>query len=480
MFEQSDQELQACRNLLLDFMSNSLQGILIVDSRGTISFVNPAAADIFGCKAEELQGRQFEFSLQPGVTSKLDVKSRDGKTAAVEMRAMETEWDAEKVYFVTLRDVTGCKKMEEALRDSEERFRATFNQAAVGIAHIDPDGRWLRINQKFCEIVGYTEEELKGLTVLDITHPHDVEASHKHLQLLLDGKLGSYSLEKRYIRKDGSTVWVNLNVSVVSDPAGMHRYLVGVIEDITARKRAEEEVEVLNTDLAARAAELEAINMELEAFSHTVSHDLRTHLSNIGGYSQVVLELCAERLDEQCTGYLKEIFRGTERMNQLIGTILNFSRLTRGGMEREAVNLSEMAKEIAAEMRLKQPEREVKFTFAEGVMVNGDPKLLRVVMENLLGNAWKYTSRQKAGVIEFGAVEVEGKRACFVRDNGIGFGMANSGKLFTPFQRLPGADEFKGHGIGLATVQRIIRRHGGRVWAEGEAGKGATFFFLLP
>ncbi len=256
--------------------------------------------------------------------------------------------------------------------------------------------------------------------------------------------------------------------------------MVGVVEDISARKQAEEQIERLNTDLAARAAELESANMELEAFNYSVSHDLRKPLTVINSYCQVIMEMCGVSLDEQCQGYLKEIYDGTLRMNQLIDALLNFSRLTHCELKPETVDLSAMALDITAELRVAELERRVTFAIAEGVTVDGDPALLRVVLENFLGNAWKYTGAREEAVIEFGVAEIDGKPACFVRDNGTGFDMEYAEKLFIPFQRLPGAHEFKGHGIGLATVERIVRRHGGTVWAEGEPDKGATFWFTLP
>ncbi len=232
--------------------------------------------------------------------------------------------------------------------------------------------------------------------------------------------------------------------------------------------------------LEARALELESANRELEAFSYSVAHDLRRPLTTINGYCQVIRELCGENLDEQCRGYLREAYEGTLRMNQLIDTLLTFSRLAHAELHRETFNLSTMAHEIAAELEQSEPARRVTFRIAEGIQVNGDAGLIMVVMENLLGNAWKYTGAREEAVIEFGTADFDGKPACFVRDNGPGFAMADAEKLFVPFQRLPGSDQFKGHGIGLATVERIIRRHDGRIWAEGEPGKGATFYFTLP
>jgi PAS domain S-box-containing protein len=249
--------------------------------------------------------------------------------------------------------------------------------------------------------------------------------------------------------------------------------------DMSERKRLEEKLEILYADLAARAAELEAANSELEAFNYSVSHDLRRPLTVINGYCQVIQELSGDKLDEPSKGYLQEIYEGTLRMNRLIDTLLNFSRITRVGMHHEEVDLSRMAHEVTAELRLSEPKRRVTFHVADGVKADGDANLLRVVLDNLLGNAWKYTGTRKEGIIEFGTLEVDGKPAYSVRDNGAGFDMAHSDKLFTSFHRLPGAEECRGFGIGLATVERIIRRHGGRVWAESDPGQGATFYFTL-
>ena len=231
--------------------------------------------------------------------------------------------------------------------------------------------------------------------------------------------------------------------------------------------------------LIARAAELEAANIELEAFNYTVSHDLRKPLTVINGYCQVIKELCGNQLDEDCKEYLREVYEGTLRMNRLIDTLLNFSRVARVEMRREKVDLSDMAQEVAAELRLAEPERRVTFRIAEGITADGDAGLLRVVLDNLLGNAWKYTGKREETVIEFGVTEIDGKPACFVRDNGPDSTWRMRTSCSFPSSASP-ARRFEGHGIGLATVERIIRRHGGRVWAEGKPGKGATFYFTLP
>jgi light-regulated signal transduction histidine kinase (bacteriophytochrome) len=187
----------------------------------------------------------------------------------------------------------------------------------------------------------------------------------------------------------------------------------------------------------------------------------------------------SDRLDDDCLGFIRTIFDETQRMNQLIGTLLNFSRVVSSELTPVMVDLSDLANRIADGLRQSRPERRSTFRIEEGITVNGDTRLLMVVMENLLGNAWKYTGKKETPVIEFGMTEIDGRPACFIRDNGAGFDMAKADKLFVPFQRLHDKPEFAGFGIGLATVQRIIQRHGGRIWAKGEPDKGATFYFTL-
>jgi len=249
--------------------------------------------------------------------------------------------------------------------------------------------------------------------------------------------------------------------------------------DITERKRAEAALEKLNTELKNRTVELECSNSDLETFNYTASHDLRSHLNNIYGLSQILLELRATLPDEQIHSSILDIKTASERMEQLIASILDFSRLLKCEMARKEVSLSSVANDITALLGLASPERRVTFMIADGVLVYGDARLLRIVLENLIINAWKYTAGKEDAVIEFAITEHGGEPVYFVRDNGIGFDMADADKLFVAFRRLKREDGVAGQGIGLATVQRIISRHGGRVWAESEPGRGATFYFTL-
>ena len=228
-----------------------------------------------------------------------------------------------------------------------------------------------------------------------------------------------------------------------------------------------------------RSIELEFLNQELNAFNYTVAHDLRSPLVWIGGYCLLILKHHRDRLDDDSRNYLEEMYDGIHRMEQLIVALLDFSQLAQGELIHESSELSVMAKNVAEKLVLTEPERQATFHIAEGIAANGDQRLLRAVMENLLSNAWKYTREQEEAIIEFGVTKYKGNRAYFVRDNGAGFDMASAGRLFVPFQRLHDSDRFKGNGIGLATVKRIISRHKGKIWAESQTGKGATFYFTL-
>jgi PAS domain S-box-containing protein len=386
------------------------------------------------------------------------------------------------------------------LKESEERYRRLYNETPVMLHSVDRAGRLVNVSNYWLEYLGYGRDEVLGrkstelLTADSRRYAEEVALP----EFFATGSL--HDIPYRVMKKNGEVIDVLMTAAAERDGSGEIVSSLAVTVDVTDRKKAAEEIATLNLRLHARAAELEetnceletaledleAVNLELatsnhdlEALNRTVSHDLRSPLTGINGFCELMLDFAPGRLDPQSIEYLRHIHSSAKRMDQLIVSLLEFARLSHCELRREKVDLSREANGIAAELRIAGQERAVEFSIAEGVTAEGDPRLLRLVLQNLLGNAWKYTGREESAIIEFGTSDVDGRTACFVRDNGPGFPMAEAEKLFNPFHRLPGAAGFAGHGIGLATVHRIIQRHGGRVWGEGEPGKGATFYFSL-
>ncbi|HEY7746636.1 MAG TPA: PAS domain S-box protein [Desulfuromonadales bacterium] len=471
--------------------------IATLDADLTMLSVNPSCASQLGYTIDELEGQPvlkiFFEDDRTGVAAQLrrclqnpnQVYRWQFRKVRKDGELLWVEEVAQAVYdlngalnvLVVCQDITERRQAEEALRKSELKLSKIFHSvpALIGITTL-AEGRCIDMNETGLRVLGYRREEVVGKTMLELG-VWESRAERDHLIRRLEEYGTVRDFEATLRRKDGVTLRVLFSADFIDFNGD--RYMLSIVKDITERKRMEEEIARLNADLAGRAAELEAAYREMEAFNYTVAHDLRKPLTAISGFCQVLREVCGNRLDEQCKGYLQEVYDGTWRMNRLIDALLNFSHLAHIEPHRENVDLSAMAQEVAAELRLSEPARRVTFHIAEGLQVQGDVNLLRVVLDNLLGNAWKYTGSREEGVVELDTTEVDGKTVCFVRDNGTGFDMANADKLFTPFQRLPGAQESEGFGIGLATVERIVRRHGGRVWAEGEPGKGATFYFTL-
>ena len=337
----------------------------------------------------------------------------------------------------------------------------------------DPGGRFTRLNPAW-EALGYTVDELMAMPYLAFVHPEDREATLAETGKIVAGAKTT-AFENRYRCKDGSYRWLLWKAAISSDG----RHIFAAARDITDRKNAEQELRQQAQLLDFNNTQLEAANKELEAFSYSVSHDLRAPLRGIDGFSQALLEDYADKLDDDGKENLNRVRAASQRMGHLIDDMLNLSRVTRVDFRREQVDLTAVAKAVVAELRKAEPGREVEFVVADGLVADVDARLLRVVLDNLIGNAWKFTGKQAKARIEFGCTDEDGSRVYFVRDNGVGFDMTFSAKLFGAFQRLHAMSEFPGTGIGLATVQRVIRRHGGRVWAEAELGRGATFFFTL-
>lgn len=365
------------------------------------------------------------------------------------------------------------------LKESEERYRCLYNRTPVMLHSIDREGRIVNVSDFWLETLGYRRDDVLGRRSAEFM----TDESRTYVfgtvipEFLRSGRTRDVPLH--LLTSDGRVIDVLLSSEAERDEEGKIERSLSVMTDVTEQRRAARQIELLNESLASRAMDLEVANGDLEAFNYSVSHDLRSHLTIIRGFSDVLLEVCAGKLDDECRNYVRHIGEEAARMNGLIGTLLDFSRVARVELERIPVSLSALAEEITLELRMKSQERMAEFIIADGADVTADPGLMRVVMENLLGNAWKYTGKRDQAVIEFGKVEVEGKTVFFVKDNGAGFSSEQADKLFVPFQRLHGRSEFPGHGIGLATVHRIITRHGGSIWAQGEEDNGAVFYFTL-
>lgn len=486
--KRAEEALQDSNRQISSILESITDAFVAVDSAWRFTYLNGQAETLLQRSRKELIGKRVwdEYPDAVGTSIFEQLRKAMAERSATEFEVYYPQpgiWVEVRAYptsdglSVYAKDITSRKEMGEALKASEERYRRIVDTSQEGILVVDAEARLTYVNQRLAEMLGYDGAEMLGRPYQEfIDHSRRDEVAES-LRRRKEGKREQY--EAVFLRSDGTKMWGSVSATPIKGACGEFGGSFAMVSDISERKRFEEEIEVLNTNLAARALELEIANEELEAFSYTVSHDLRKPLTVISGYSQLVLGLFGESLGNDCRDYLQEIVNSSGRMNQLIDTLLDFSRLTRRELHRETVDLSTMAQAVIAELRLADPQRRVSCTIAQGVVVNGDAKLLRVVMDNLLGNAWKYSAKTEEAAIEFGVTEQRGKTACFVRDNGVGFDMAHANRLFAVFQRLHSADEFEGTGIGLATVHRIIQRHGGKVWAEGERGKGATFYFSL-
>ena len=366
-----------------------------------------------------------------------------------------------------------------ALTQSEQRFRDLAENTSDWIWEVDESIRYVYASPKVTDLLGYTPEEVLSKTPFDFMPAEEAARIRRGVDELVRNPQPFHRLENINVHKDGSLRVLETSGIPIFDAQGRFSGLRGIDRDITGRKEAEEEIKRLNRDLTERAAELEAVNKELDAFNYTVAHDLRQPLNLVNSYCQVVEKLFGDQLPEGCLDYIRDARKVTLQMNHLIEALLRFSRMGNVEPHRETVDLSMWAQEVAKTRELTEPERQVEFRITSGIMACGDANLLRVVLDNLIGNAWEYTRGQEKAVIEFGARDIDGVPTYFVRDNGVGFAMADAQKLFTPFQRLPGAEKYRGLGIGLATVERIILRHGGKVWAEGDPGRGACIYFTL-
>ena len=365
------------------------------------------------------------------------------------------------------------KKVERAIQNAREYTESIVATVREPLVVLDAELRVVSANRSFYQNFQVTPEETEGQLIYDLGNRQwNISRLRQLLEEILPQNISFDNFEMEYDFEIIGRRTMVLNARRIYREANKTQMILLAIEDITERKRAEEELLKSNTELAA-------VNDELEAFSYSVAHDLRAPLRSIDGFSQALLEDYPDKLDEQGKNYLNRVRAASQKMGQLIDDLLNLSRLTREDMNYEAVNLTMLAQTIAEELKETQPERQVEFVIHEGLVVNGDARLLAVLLENLLGNAWKFTSKHPSARIEFAITQHGDKPVYFVRDDGIGFDMTYVDKLFSAFQRLHAPSEFPGTGIGLATARRIVNRHGGSIWAEGAVEQGATFYFSL-
>ena len=366
-------------------------------------------------------------------------------------------------------------RLDERRRRATEEFDRFFSVSLDLLCIAGTDGMFKRINQAWARTLGYSTEELLSTPYLDFVHPEDREPTIAAALKLTEGS-DVTSFENRYRKRDGSYVWLNW---VCRAPDQENGPIFAIARDLTERKLHEEQMRRLNAELEERNREAREANRELESFSYSVSHDLRAPLRSIDGFSQALLEDCADQVNEEGKTYLDRVRKSAQQMAELIDDLLALSRVSRGEFQRQRVDLTNIARTVLARLTRERPDRAVDLAIPDEVIAVGDARLLGIVLENLLGNAWKFTSKRVGARIEFGHRLESGRKVYFVSDNGAGFDMAYVQKLFGVFQRLHSASEFEGTGIGLVTVQRIIHRHGGRVWAEGAVDCGATFYFTL-
>ena len=377
------------------------------------------------------------------------------------------------------------KQQEESLRESEERFRKLVEGVLdYAIFMLDADGRVATWNSGAERLTGYRAEEIVGNPLSTFFTREDVQAGVPQRVLKVAEEEGQSRYVGWRVRKDGSRFWVDGTLTALRDENGRVCGFTKIAHDITPQKEAAEQIQSLNARLEARVrertAQLEAANGELEAFTDSVSHDLRAPLRHISGYVEILRHEAGPLLGVESKGHLQIIAEGARQMGCLIDGLLDFSRMGRVEMRRQTVDVINLVKEARLTLEDDLEKRDIEWTVHELPKVQGDPVMLRQVIVNLLSNAIKYTRSRSKAKIEIDSVINEVEIIFFVRDNGVGFDMQYAAKLFGVFQRLHSAREFEGVGIGLANVRRIISRHGGRAWAEGAPGVGATFFFSIP
>ncbi len=474
---------------------------IIVHRNQRIVFANRAAVAIFGTgRTETLLGQSLDafytqaspasegapHNAPPGTIMPREqqpIQRANGSTGDVEITSVVIGFDDGPAVLSVVRDISERIAAENALQQSRARYQEVVESVNEVIFQTGTDGRFVFLNQAWETTTGYRPQESTGRMLTDFLHPDDRPLARAHFDAVLAGNERDCVCEVRLRNTEGELRWLETHARPMRDPHGVVIGAMGSLDDITARKVAELTLKNVNKELEARVrartAELEASNRELEAFSYSVSHDLRAPLRAIDGYSVIIQEDMAARLDETSRTHLERIRTATARMAQLIDDLIELARLTRQPLRRQNIDLSRMVADIVKELAHTDPSRRLDTDITPGLTANADPTLMRVALENLLRNAWKFSAgRDTTRIAFFATRDDEGISFC-IEDNGVGFDMSYAGKLFVPFYRLHSGAEFQGSGIGLATVARIIQRHGGTISAESAPDEGARFRFSI-
>jgi len=501
--ERASIAVQRERNLLRQVIDAFPSSIFVKDEQGILHLVNQAMAKFNGTTVKEMEGKRiYDFGRVPEeLESRFSEEDREicasrkllhstvkicdagGKPHSFEtdkLPFINEDGSCDKVLVVTT-DITERTQAEEALHENRELLHSIISGTPDAVYVKDMEGRYLLFNLAAQQVTGKKAEEVLGRDDREIFSPEEAQVMMKEDRTVMGTRaveIFENALTDALGRK---RVFLNTK-GPLFDEQGNLSGTFGISRDISEQKQVEQEFRHLNDELdkrvAERTAQLEAANREQESFSYSVSHDLRSPLRHINSYAAILMEELGSGVSPEGRDHLERICKASNKMGKLIDDLLELARTSRLPLTEEQIDLSRLATISSLLLKQSDKTRRVEFSIADGMQALGDKTLLRLVVENLLNNAWKYTVQETVARIEVGSEVRDGQQVYFVSDNGTGFDMAYREKLFSPFQRLHGA-EFEGNGIGLATVKRAIERHGGTIWAEGEVGNGATFYFTL-